>query len=59
MSKLEPRVKYLREPGSRRDLKSIINLYSISVTMFYLNINRPKNTLFTMSFYEINKELES
>jgi hypothetical protein len=27
--------------------------------MFYLNTNCPKNTLFAMSFYKINKELES
>jgi hypothetical protein len=52
-------VKCLREPSSRRDLKSIINLYGISAAAFYLNTNRPENTLFIMSFYEINKELES
>jgi hypothetical protein len=27
--------------------------------MFYLNTNYPKNTLFIISFYKINKELES
>jgi hypothetical protein len=59
MSKPEPRVKYLYKPGSRRDLKSIINLYSISAIIFHLNTNRPENTLFIISFYEINKELES
>jgi hypothetical protein len=58
-SEPEPRVKCLREPGSRRDPKSTIDLYGISAAAFRLNTNRPENTLFATSFYEIDKELES
>jgi MFS superfamily sulfate permease-like transporter len=56
-NKLKLRKQPAKQPTIKKH-KRTINIYKISYLAFYINLKRFKNTLFLLSLYELDRELE-
>ncbi len=62
LSKLAEQLRYERHRQARDsdftpEPKDAVDIFEISATAFHLNIRRPENELFSVSVFEIDREL--